>query len=169
MILKRKRRERNPWIGMAAGLIGGIAGSVAIGQFSHIWAKATKSDLEKKGMESTVKAAEAISKGVLDKPLPEKDKERAASAVHFGFGGAMGALYGASAALEPKFAGAVGVPFGASVYLGAHAAAVPALGLGEPVTRSRFSDEAGEFLGHLVYGLVTDLTRRGVIAVARAI
>ena len=63
----------------------------------------------------------------------------------------------------------MGAPFGAALYLGAHAAAVPALGLSKPVTRKPLKDEAGEFLGHLVYGVVTDMTRRGIIAAAKAI
>jgi uncharacterized membrane protein YagU involved in acid resistance len=168
MIFKRKRRE-NPWLGMAAGLIGGIAGSIAIGKFSHLWAKATHSNMEEKGMESTVKAASAISEGVFHHPLAKEDETKAASAAHYGFGGTMGALYGASAALEPRVAGGRGVPFGASVYLGAHATAVPALGLGEALPNQCWRDELGEFLGHLVYGFVTDVTRRGVGALVRAI
>jgi putative membrane protein len=168
MILRRKRRE-SPWMGMAAGLIGGVAGSVAIGQFHRLWGKATKSDINARGTDSTVKAASAISRSVLRRPLARGVKPKAASAVHYGFGGMMGALFGAASAMQPKLAGVAGVPFGASLYLGAHSAAVPALGLSKPITQQRFKDEAGELLGHLVYGLVTDLTRRGVIAVARAV
>ena len=167
MIFQRKRRE-NPWIGMAAGLIGGIAGSIAIGQFHHLWVKATKSNLEQKGMDSTVKAAAAVSENVLDHQLTEEEKPKAGAAVHFGFGSTMGALYGVSAALSPKVGCAVGVPFGSAVYLAAHATAVPALGLSQPVTRQPIMDEVGEILGHVVYGVVTDLTRRGVLAAAKA-
>ena len=164
----RKKRE-SPWIGMAAGLIGGLAGSIAIGKFHEWWAGMTQSNLVEKGMDSTTKAAEAVSEGVLKQPLSEEAKPKAASAVHFAFGGTMGALYGAAAALEPKVAGAFGMPFGASVYAGAHATAVPALGLSAPITQSRVSDEAGEVIGHFVYGLVTDLTRRGVLAAVKAL
>ncbi|HJZ96510.1 MAG TPA: DUF1440 domain-containing protein, partial [Candidatus Solibacter sp.] len=76
--------------------------------------------------------------------------------------------YGAGAAGNRKVSIGLGVPFGAVVYAGAHAGAVPALGLSESPTKSRARDEVGEFLGHLVYGVVTDLTRRAVIRVARA-
>jgi putative membrane protein len=168
MIFQRNRRT-NPWVGLAAGLLGGIAGSIAIGKFNHFWAKATKSNLEEKGMESTVKAASAVSEGALNHPLTEEEKPKAAAAVHFGFGSTMGALYGLSTALKPVVSTTVGMPFGALVYLAAHATAVPALGLSRPVTEQRFSDEVGELLGHIVYGVVTDLTRRGVVAAVRAI
>ena len=164
----RKYRE-SPWIGMAAGLAGGLAGSMAIGQFLHIWSKLTESKLEEEGMQSTVKAASAVSESVLDHPLTEEEKPKAGTAVHFGFGGLAGALYGAAAAKSTAVSTAVGIPFGAAVYVGAHAAAVPALGLGKPVTEKSAMDEAGELFGHLVYGVVTDLTRRAVIAGVKAI
>jgi putative membrane protein len=154
---------------MAAGILGGVAGSIAIGQFHHLWAKATKSSLQKKGADSTEKAASAVSESILHHPLTEAEKPKAAAAVHFGFGSAMGALYGMGAALAPKLSGGVGMPFGAGVYLAAHAAAVPALGLSKPVTQQPLMDEVGEILGHVVYGVVTDLTRRCVVATVRAI
>jgi uncharacterized membrane protein YagU involved in acid resistance len=163
----RKQRE-NPWVGLGAGLVGGLAGSIVIGQFVHFWGKFTASDLEKEGMQSTVKAASAVSEEVLDHKLTEEEKPKAGTAVHFAFGGLAGALYGVAAAKAPNVSTAAGVPFGAAIYLGAHAAAVPALGLGQPVTRKPLKDEAGEFFGHLVYGIVTDLTRRAVMAAARA-
>jgi putative membrane protein len=164
-----KTRRENPWVGMAAGMVGGLAGSVAIGQFLHLWDKLTGSHVEEEGTRSTTEAASAVSEKVLDHPLTEEEKPKAAAAVHFGFGTSVAALYGAAAAMEPRFADAYGVPFGASVYLGAHATAVPALGLSKPVTQKPVKAEAGEFLGHLIYGVVTELTRRGVIAAVRAI
>src|SRR4029077_7912528 len=94
-----RRRRESPWVGMAAGILGGIAGSIAIGQFHHLWARVTKSTLEKKGTDSTEKAAEAVSENVLQHRLTEAEKPKAAAAVHFGFGSALGALYGVGAAL----------------------------------------------------------------------
>ncbi len=106
---------------------------------------------------------------MLNHQLTEEEKPKAAAAVHYGFGSTMGALYGVGAALKPVVGGVVGMPFGAGVYLAAHAAAVPALGWSKPITQNRLSDEVGELLGHIVYGVVTDLTRRGVVAAVRAI
>jgi uncharacterized membrane protein YagU involved in acid resistance len=168
MIFRRKRRT-NPWVGLAAGLVGGLAGTIAIGKFNHAWAKATNSKPEENGMDSTVKAASAVSEGVLHHELTEEEKPKAGAAVHYGFGTTMGGLYGIGTALKPSVGGAAGMPFGAGVYLAAHAVAVPALGWSKPVTQNRFSDEVGELLGHIVYGVVADLTRRGVVAAVRAI
>jgi len=163
------RRRRNPWIGMGAGFLGGIAGSIAIGKFQHLWGKLTHSNLEEEGMQSTVKAASAVSEKVLQHKLEESEKPKAASAVHYGFGGLMGAVYGLAAAKTPAVAAVSGVPFGASVYLGAHAAAVPALGLSRPVTDKPVLNEIGELLGHLVYGVTTELTRECVVTTVNAV
>jgi len=134
----------------------------------HLWDKLTGSQTEEEGSQSTAKAASAVAEA-LDQPLPESKKPKAGAAVHFAFGGTMGALYGATAAVAPKVSSVVGVPFGASVYLGAHVAAVPALDLSKPIMQKPVKAEVGEFLGHLVYGVVVEMTRRGVLAAARAI
>ena len=162
----RKRRE-SAWLGAGAGLIGGLAGSFAIGAFHQYWAKKMRSSIVQKGTASTQRAADRLSRGVTGHGLDQPTKMKAASAVHFAFGSLMGAAYGAAASANRNIGMALGVPFGATVYAGAHAAAVPALGLSEPPTQSRPREEVGEFLGHLVYGVVTDLTRRAVIRAAQ--
>jgi uncharacterized membrane protein YagU involved in acid resistance len=124
--------------------------------------------MEQRGMEATVKAADAVARKVAGHELDEQTKPKAATAVHFAFGSLMGAAYGAAAAANRKVGIAAGLPFGAAVYAGAHATAVPALRLSEPPTRVPAKDEIGELLGHLVYGFVTDITRRGLIKAARA-
>jgi uncharacterized membrane protein YagU involved in acid resistance len=164
----RKRRE-SPWLGAGAGLIGGLAGSFAIGGFSRLWAKRTRSRMEQKGMETTQRAADRLSRRVLGHGLDQPTKAKAASAIHFAFGSLMGAAYGAATAANRNAGAAAGVPFGAAVYAGAHAAAVPALRLSESPAKAPLKDEIGELLGHLVYGAVTDLTRRAVLRAAQAV
>jgi hypothetical protein len=166
-MFSRKRRE-SAWLGAGAGLIGGLAGSFAIGAFHNFWAKKMRSSIVQKGTQSTERAADRLSRGVLGHGMDQPTKHKAASAIHFAFGSLMGAAYGAAVSANRNVGMALGVPFGATVYAGAHAAAVPAFGLSEPPTKSRPREEAGEFLGHLVYGVVTDLTRRAVIRAARA-
>jgi hypothetical protein len=162
----QKRRE-SPWLGAGAGLLGGLAGSFAIGAFHQYWARKMRSSIVQKGAQSTERAADRLSRGVTGRGLDQPTKLKTASAIHFAFGSLMGAAYGAAASANRNVSIALGVPFGATVYAGAHAAAVPALGLSEPPTKSRPREEVGEFLGHLIYGAVTDLTRRAVIRVAR--
>jgi hypothetical protein len=162
-----RRRRENPWLGAGAGLIGGLAGAFAIGGFAHFWAKKTRSRLEQRGLQTTERTADRLARRVLGHGLDQPTKVKAASGIHFAFGSLMGAAYGAAASRKPAVSLAAGLPFGAGVYAGAHAAAVPALRLSEPVTRVPFKEELGEFLGHLVYGAVTDATRRVVLRAAR--
>jgi uncharacterized membrane protein YagU involved in acid resistance len=163
-----RKRRMSPWLGAGAGLVGGLAGAFAIGGFQHLWAKKTRSQMEEKGAQATGRTADYLARTVAGHGLDEPSKRKAASAVHFAFGSLVGAAYGAAAANNRKVSTAAGLPFGAAVYAGAHAAAVPALHLSDPPTQAPLKDEIGEFLGHLVYGVVTDLTRRAVIRAARA-
>ena len=54
----------------------------------------------------------------------------------------------------------LGLPFGAAVWLGAHVTMVPAFGLAPPVSRQPRPKEALELMLHLIYGAVTETTRR---------
>jgi len=57
-----------------------------------------------------------------------------------------------------------GVPFGAIQVLVADDLAVPALGLSEPPTRAPASAHLLSLVSHVVYGVTTELVRRGVRA-----
>ena len=146
------------WRGAVAGFLGGVlaagAMSVAHKAFSIIApdAKAPASE----GDDATVKTAEAI----LGRPLPDHRKPLAGTLVHYAFGGSVGAVYGAVAAVTPRVTFGLGVPFGIAVWLGAHVVTVPALGLAEPPTRRPLSKEAPEFVMHVLYGAVTEAARR---------
>ena len=75
----------------------------------------------------------------------------------------MGALYGLLAEnFSPVTAGA-GALFGMTVYLGAHALAVPALGLAPSPASNDAAPESVELASHVVYGVVSDSVRRGLL------
>ena len=109
--------------------------------------------------DATVKVASAVA-SVAGYRLRDDQKARAGSAVHYAFGAAVGALYGAAAEMVPRVTMAIGLPFGVAVWLGAHVVAVPALGLAESPTRQPVAKEGEEFALHLVYGSATELARR---------
>lgn len=153
-------REQSVWKGLVAGLAGGLAASAVMGPV-HEWAR-KNNQAARSGEDATVKAAEAVSEGVADHSLSRKEKKVAGPAVHFAFGGGMGAAYGAVAEVWPEVTTGFGAPFGAAVYGGAHAVAVPVLSLSKPITESSPQAESAEFAAHLVYGIVTDLVRLGV-------
>lgn len=147
------------WKGVAAGLIGGLAGSLAMGPI-HSLAMKLSGGGEQEGEDSTVKTASAISENVAGHKLTPDEKKRAGAVVHFGFGSSVGAAYGAAAELLPKVTEGYGVPFGTAVYVGAHAVLVPALGLSKPITESTVPKELAELVAHFVYGALAELCRR---------
>lgn len=147
------------WIGLGAGLAGGLIASVAMTPVPMAAAKIDGSG-PPQGEDATVKTASAISEGLFRHKLTDYQKQMAGPLVHFGFGAKIGALYGAMAEVYPAVTAGFGVPFGAAVWLGAHVIMVPALGLSKPATQSPVSQEATELAAHLVYGAVTEFCRR---------
>jgi putative membrane protein len=109
-----------------------------------------------------VKAARAISEGVFGHELQESEKEPAGAAVHYAFGTASGAVYGALAELAPQVTTAVGIPFGAAFWLLADEVSVPLLGLSKGPTEYPLSTHAYALASHIVYGATAELSRRAV-------
>lgn len=110
--------------------------------------------------DSTVKAATVISQCIFQRELTEQQKKIAAPAVHYAFGTSVGAIYGTLVESGQVARGGWGLRFGAVVWLGAHAIAVPALRLSQPITKSEPGSEAAEFGAHLVYGVTAESVRR---------
>ena len=156
----------SPWKGLAAGLIGGLVATWAMTQFqtflTNLEKEAGGESEGGEGENATVRAAEAISSGVLRRELPEDEKEAAGTAVHYGFGTLVGGAYGAMAEVAPVVTAGRGFPFGAAVWLGADEIAVPALGLSQKPGEIPARKHAGFLAMHLVYGGILELARSGV-------
>jgi uncharacterized membrane protein YagU involved in acid resistance len=150
--------------GVLAGIAGGLIASWGMNQFQKAWSKRQQpqSNGDGKSESPTVKVAEAVSETALDHRLTGPERENAAEIVHYAFGGLVGAVYGMAAAARPEFAAGAGVPFGAAVWLLADEAMLPALGLSKPATEYPAATHAYALASHCVYGVVTDLVRRGV-------
>ena len=149
--------------GAVAGLLGGL---LAAGAMSLMHTVLAEGDSEGSPStppdDPTVKVAAAATR-LVGYRLGEAEKAPAGSIVHYAFGAAVGAFYGAVAEIVPRVTAAVGFPFGVAVWLGAHVVAVPALGLGDPPTRRPIREEAEEFGLHAVYGVTTELVRRRLL------
>jgi putative membrane protein len=161
------------WMGVVAGVVGGLFASAVMEQFQSAWNAAAKrrgngqrqsesSDTE----PATVKVAEVLAESAFDRPLPEAAKGPAGEAVHYAFGSAIGAVYGALAEWNARTTVGRGLPFAAAVWLLADEIAVPASGLSKPPAEHPLSTHAYSLASHLVYGLTLDIVRRGVLAVA---
>jgi uncharacterized membrane protein YagU involved in acid resistance len=117
--------------------------------------------------DATVKVADRLSRMVRGRALAESEKPAAGNAVHYGFGAAMGLLYGAAAVAFPAVTVGAGAGFGIAVWLGAHAIVVPALGLARSPLQQPLSKEAIEFVLHIAYGITVGLVRRGAVRISR--
>jgi hypothetical protein len=182
------QEESNIWKGLAAGVVGGLVASVVMNQFQALWGKLAEGvekshgaqslqegspehgvgrELQERGSDeeeddAAERIANAIAKGVFDHELTKSEKETAGTAVHYAFGVATGALYGAMAEILPDITIGAGLPFGAFVWVTADEGAVPALGLSKAPTEYPLSTHAYALASHFVYGLTAEIVRREV-------
>jgi putative membrane protein len=178
----------NIYKGIAAGVAGGLVGSLAMNQFQKAWGKLMENEERPHGAQSlqqgspdhgigrelaergvddpddnaAVRTGNALSELVLHHHLTKSEKETAGAVAHYGMGATSGAIYGAVAEMMPAATVAEGLPFGAAVWLIADEAIVPASGLSRKPSDYPASIHAYAFASHLVYGLTTELVRRAV-------
>jgi putative membrane protein len=154
------------WKGAAAGIAGGLLASWIMNQFqtamSRLAGEGDGQGSDSGGEDATVKTAERVSRGVFDHELSKEEKKTAGPAVHYAMGAVSGGIYGAVSELLPVARWGLGLPFGAAVWLLADEVALPALGLSKKPNEYPASVHAKALASHLVYGLSTDLVRRGL-------
>ncbi len=179
-----QRRNGNHVLrGMAAGAIGGLVGAFvmnqsgkAIGSIAQDWQKEKIALEGQKGGEhnypehygkteqesedATQKAAGKIA-AIAHRPVSKKQKKIAGPVIHYLFGAAVGAAYGAAAEKLPVNK-AAGVPFGAAVWAAADELAVPAAGLAGSFDQYPASVHLKSLATHVVYGVTTEMVRRGM-------
>ena len=109
---------------------------------------------------ATYKAADAASRAIVGHAVRREDKPAAGSVVHYAFGGAVGAIYGAAAAQSDAVTAWAGVPFGAALWLVADEIGVPMAGFSKTPTEYPLSTHLSAFAAHLVYGATTETVRK---------
>jgi len=178
-----RRNERSAWKGLVAGAAGGLAGTIIMTQFQNAWHQAgekkrsrdTRTEQNRsreqnseqkpeQKEDATMKAAGKLAR-VAGQELTRDQRKQASPLVHYGFGMAMGALYGMAMETSPRQVRAQRIPFvgslfGSALFLGADEMAVPALGLSE-VSETPSTHVYG-WASHLVYGLTAEFVRRQV-------
>jgi putative membrane protein len=177
-----RRRDRNVAAGMVAGLIGGIVGTWAMSQFQAIWSQQVDGthdpdtasaggrhdarDWQERieGQNANELAAQAIATRAIDRRLTREELEKAAPLLHYAFGATMGALYGGLREVSPQVRAMGGSGWGTAVWAGADGIAVPLLGLSRPKTDYPAETHAQSYAAHIVYGVTTELVRRGARA-----
>ncbi|MHB8630635.1 MAG: DUF1440 domain-containing protein, partial [Candidatus Limnocylindria bacterium] len=107
----------------------------------------------------TVKAAERVSKKVLDAELSAELKPVAGEAVHYTTGATIGAIYGFVAEVLPPARMFHGLLMGSIVWWTADNMVLPAQKLGKKPEQVPPSRHAYALASHLVYGFTTELVR----------
>ena len=153
--------------GLMGGLIGAAVMSAGHAVITTIVGREPAPAAAAQEEDATVKVADRLSRNVRGRPLDENEKPAASHIVHYGFGAAMGLLYGAAAVAVPVATAGAGTGFGAAVWLGAHAIVVPALGLARSPLQQPLSKEAIEFVLHIAYGLTVGLIRNAAVRISR--
>jgi hypothetical protein len=159
--------------GAVAGAIGGLAGTLAMNYAQRLWTLASdgapppsaadKHDARDwqerdEGQNANEIAAQAVATRVIDRPLNDNELSLAAPIVHFSFGAAIGAMYGAT--LAQSNGRGSSIQLGTALWASADEIAMPAIGLSWPTTHRPLEMHLQSLVSHFVYGIVTERVRR---------
>jgi putative membrane protein len=172
-----------PWQGVIAGALGGLAASWAMEQFQSRFSQATDDGVDeaqrRSGHEArwsarsqdllsgqtepaTAAAGNAAAVTAVGRPLTLGEEDAVGPFMHYAFGAAVGALYGAIAESRPGVTRLAGIPFGMGVWATADEVGVPAAGLSSPPWERPLRAHTYSVLSHAIYGLTTEAVRRFV-------
>jgi len=158
---------------IVAGAVAGLAGTWAMSEAQRLWTLAVAGgapasaggrhdarDWQERSEQqnSNELAAQAIARYVLGRCLTRQELRVAAPLMHYLFGAAMGAVYGAY--MQRRRVPASGAAFGTTVWLAADEIAMPLLGLSHSTARRPFEMHLQSLVAHLVFGAATEMTRR---------
>jgi len=160
--------------GLLTGVVGGLVGTIVMTQFQNAWRKASQAiKPEGRGESSasgeekedaTMKAAGKAA-SLAGRNLSHETKKKLGPVVHYGFGTLQGGVYGSILEAFGCSGGLIaGLVFGAALFALADELAVPALGLSGKPGESPLSSHVYAFASHLVYGLSSEVARKGLRA-----
>ena len=92
-------------------------------------------------------------------PLTPAARAIAGEAIHWSFGMAAGAAYGALAEYYPAATAKEGATFGMALEALTYEGALPVLGLSPDPENQTARERASEMTSHVVYGIATELVR----------
>ena len=145
--------EKSLGKGILAGLIGGILAPAAKTLAEKLYPPRVHGEPEPPDV-----LADKISGG----ELSGTQKVVASEAIHWVFGAAAGAAYGAIAEYYPAATARDGANFGMTLMALTHEGALPAMGLSAEPADQTNREKASEMATHVVFGFVTETVRRYV-------
>jgi len=176
----RRRRHSSPVLGAIAGAAAGLVGSWAMVRANHALSPGTGTSDKPGDLHAhrrvnarpndtdgtipdepgSMQAASALAEPVLGRPLTTREKEAGGPIVHYLFGAAAGALYGAAAETDRSVTAAAGIPYGIGVWLIADEIGMHAAGFASRPTDYPLSRHASALATHIVFGLSVEAVRR---------
>jgi putative membrane protein len=150
---ERTIRKRSILKGALAGLVGGVAGAGA---------KVLAEKLFPPRVQGQTPPPVILAQQVAGHPLPPGQKQAAMHGIHWGFGAAAGAVYGALVEIEPTLGVWRGAAFGLTLNKLTHESVLPRMGLARPKEEQPTQERISEWVTHAVYGIFTDSVRRVV-------
>jgi putative membrane protein len=163
---------------IVAGVLGGLAGTLAMNYAQRLWTRAADGEAptsaggkhdardwqeREEGRNANELAAQTIATTVGTRPLTNDELAVAAPLAHYSFGAALGALYGCCIRDDQQDVFRRGAAFGAAVWLLADEVAMPLLRLSRPTTERSLEKHLQSFATHIVFGTVAELIRAQTI------
>jgi putative membrane protein len=145
--------EKSLMKGLLAGLIAGAVATAAKSLAERIYPPRTHGEPE---------PPDVLVEKIAGRELSGSAKALAAGSIHWGFGVATGAAYGALAEYFPAATDKDGASFGLALAALTHENALPALGLSADAVDQTPREHTSEMASHLVFGVVTETVRRFV-------
>jgi putative membrane protein len=150
---QEKTHSRSLVKGLLAGLIGGLAATAAKRATEKIFPPKPHGDPEPPSV---------LVEKIFGHRLEGAQKLAAMETIHWGFGAATGAAYGALAEYYPAATAKDGAAFGMALTSLTRGIDLPALGIEAEPENQTFREKSSEIATHVVYGVVTETVRRVV-------
>jgi putative membrane protein len=100
-----------------------------------------------------------LSERIAGHPLDRATGLVATESIHWGFGAAAGAFYGALAEFYPAATSKEGANFGLVLMALTHQGVLPAIGLSAPAEQQSEREQTSEAATHLIFGVVAERVR----------
>jgi putative membrane protein len=146
-------REPNLVKGLVAGLIAGLVATAAKSIAEKFYPPRTHGEPE---------PPDVLAEKIAGHALDGETKAVASEAIHWGFGAAVGAAYGALAEYYPAATSKEGASFGLALMTLTHETALPAMGLSAPNEEQTAREHTSEAASHVLYGVVAERVRHAV-------
>jgi putative membrane protein len=143
--------KKSLWKGLLAGAIAGVVATVA---------KTLAEKYYPPRVHGEAEPSDVLVEKLAGDSLDSKSKAVASGALHWGFGVAAGAAYGALAEFYPAASSRGGATFGLTLLTLTHETALPALGLEASLEDQTPREHTSEAATHVVYGVVAERVRR---------